>query len=204
MAKPDMHSVLRDAWEAGTIVRLERTAHFGDGRVDGRVAGVSRQLVAIAVVGEGIRPNGIQVFRIADIVSAKAPAPYASFIQRVFRARRLRWPRLGKVELTSWRSLVETADAPVVTVHREARDPDVCHIGKFVRTNARRGTMVTISPDATWDVDELLDLAWRDVTRIDFGGDYEDALVLVGGRAPSARSDRRGSSPRVTARPRAR
>lgn len=185
MRKPDIDSLLRQACEEGTIVRIERTARYGDGRVDGRIAGVTRRLVAVAVVGEGVRPNGIQVFRIADIVSAKAPAPYATFVRRAFGARGLRWPRLGKTELGSFRGLVETVGQPVVTVHREVRDPDTCYIGKFVRTNTEHGTMLTIGPDAVWDVDELLDVAWRDVTRIDFGGEYERALVLVGGRAPA-------------------
>jgi hypothetical protein len=176
---------LRNALAARMLVRLKRKPRFDDGRVDGRVVGVSAKLVAVAVVGEGIRPNGIQVFRLADIVSA-APAPYASFITRVFRMRGLHWPTLGRVKLTSWRALVESVRAPVVTIHREAREPDVCFIGKFVKTIREGGALMKIEPGGRWDLDEPLAVRWRDVTRIDFGGDYEDALVLVGGKAPIA------------------
>jgi hypothetical protein len=184
MVKPDTRAVLRDACAARTIVRLHRKSRYGDGPVDGRVEGVSRDLVAIAVVGDGIRPDGIRVLRVADIVSAKVPAPYAGFIASAFRARGARWPKLGHAKLTSWRRLVETVSHPVVAVHCEGRAPDVCYVGKFTRTTAERGVMLNIRADASWDVDDPLDIAWRDVTRIDFGGDYEQALVLVGGRGP--------------------
>ena len=65
----DRRALLRDALRSGRIVRIERRARFGAGRVDGRVVGLSRSLVALAIVGEGIDPNGIQVLRIEDVAS---------------------------------------------------------------------------------------------------------------------------------------
>lgn len=76
-----------------------------------------------------------------------------------------------------WRRI---APFPLVTLHTEVADPDVCYIGRPVQLTSR---VVTIGPDATWDDDEWLTLAWADVTRIDFGGDYAQALALVAGDA---------------------
>ena len=40
--------------------------------------------------------------------------------------------------------------------------------------------LLEINPDASWDA-EPREYRLRDITRVDFGGDYEDALHLVGG-----------------------
>ena len=47
-------------------------------------------------------------------------------------------------------------------------------------TNVR---LITIDPDADWD-DEIATIPLADVTRLDFGGGYEEALLLVGGPCP--------------------
>jgi len=42
-----------------------------------------------------------------------------------------------------------------------------------------------IDPDAKWDPDEPDRFLIEDITRIDFGGQYEDALYRVGGEPTS-------------------
>jgi hypothetical protein len=44
-----------------------------------------------------------------------------------------------------------------------------------------RVTLLEIGPDATWD-GRLESYQLSEITRVDFGGDYEDALHLIGGR----------------------
>jgi hypothetical protein len=162
------------------LVRVHR-AGLELGHVDGRVVGHSAKLIAISIVDEGIRPNGFVVYRRADISKLEAPAPYMEFMLKVLGLRHEKLPRLPKVDLSSWQTLVDTAARrfPLLTLHLEKRDPDICYIGRPVETTARRGTFVTIAPDAVWDRDELLTIPWVDVTRMDFGGGYEEALALA-------------------------
>jgi hypothetical protein len=44
-----------------------------------------------------------------------------------------------------------------------------------------RVTFLEIGSDASWD-NELETYRLSEITRIDFGGDYENALQLIGGR----------------------
>ncbi len=69
---------------------------------------------------------------------------------------------------------------PLVTVHREAIDPEVCWIGRILGVERSRVSLLEITPDATWEEKpECFRLS--EITRVNFGGDYETALHLVGG-----------------------
>jgi hypothetical protein len=71
----------------------------------------------------------------------------------------------------------------VVTIHRENVDPDICQIGRVVAVDKDKVRLLEINPDASWDSRPLV-YRTREITRIDFGGSYEDALMLVGGPPP--------------------
>ena len=80
------------------------------------------------------------------------------------------------------KSILESAGAiyPLVTIHREEAEADVCHVGQVVATNRTQVALLEIGPDARWDRKASMH-ALREITRINFGGSYEDALLLVGG-----------------------
>jgi hypothetical protein len=69
---------------------------------------------------------------------------------------------------------------PLVTIHREKVDAGACWVGRVVDLGRGRVTLLEIGPDASWD-DELETYRLNEITRVDFGGDYENALQLVGG-----------------------
>ena len=69
---------------------------------------------------------------------------------------------------------------PVVTIHIEKVDPDVCYIGRIVDLNKDHVALLEIGPDACWDK-KPTSYRLREITRVDFGGQYEEALHLVGG-----------------------
>ena len=176
---PPSLAALRRLVEARTLVRVHR-ASIEEGHVDGRIVGCSASLVALAILSEGIRPNGFNVLMRTDISTLEAPGPYSDFYRDALKLRNHRLPSLGKLNLTSWRSVVVAAGRrfPLVTVHMERKNPDVCYIGRPVRVDARGASFETISPRARWNR-EPLKVTWADVTRVDFGGAYEDALALV-------------------------
>ncbi len=59
-------------------------------------------------------------------------------------------------------------------------DPDVCQIGRVMSVAATTLSLLEIDPGAVWD-EAPTRYALKQITRVDFGGDYEEALHLVGG-----------------------
>jgi len=175
-------SNLRAAMASRTLVRIERCCE--DGWVDGYVVALAKQWFVLHVVGEGITFVGYQAFRVKDVTSHVAPAPYAAFKEKALRMRKLRRTVPAKLDLSSTAALLLSANAkfPLVTVHCELVDPEVCHIGQVIEVSRTAVKLCEIDPDATWD-SELTSHRLTKITRIDFGGPYEEALALVGGRA---------------------
>ena len=93
-------------------------------------------------------------------------------------APRSRTPPTPSVNLESIPELLRSASSSfsLLTIHTEDEDPEVCWIGQFLETNEDHVTFRGITPDASWD--ELPDSYPIDeITRIDFGGAYEEALL---------------------------
>ncbi|MEW4567716.1 hypothetical protein AB1L88_07595 [Tautonia sp. JC769] len=179
---PDLRSRLEHARSAGSLVRIARS--FTDGWEDGYVLGIGPDLVLLAVVGHGIRLDGYQVYRLDDITRLEDPAPHAAFVESALKLRGLAHPSPPSVNLDSLPDLLRTAtDAfSLLTIHTEDEDPEVCWIGQVVETHPDRVVLRHITPDASWD--DLPDSYPLDeVTRIDFGGSYEEALWLVANAA---------------------
>jgi hypothetical protein len=92
-----------------------------------------------------------------------------------------------ELDLSSLAALLGTVHHyfPLVTLHFEVIDPGVCYIGRVVRLGKRAVTLREIEPDASWDA-TLHKYPYSTITRVDFGGRYEDALWLFGGeKVPS-------------------
>jgi hypothetical protein len=161
-------------------VRFSR--RFEAGRVRGYVLDVGPQFFLVALVSEYIRFNGFQCFRASDVKNLE-PDPYAAFAEAALKKRGLRRPKKPSVSVASVdRLLLSAARAfPLVTIHTESIDPDVCWIGRVLGINRSRVSMLEINPDATWD-EAPTEHRLNEITRVDFGGDYEDALHLVGSK----------------------
>jgi hypothetical protein len=68
----------------------------------------------------------------------------------------------------------------LVTIHREQVDSDVCWIERVQGVNRGRVSLLEIGPDAVWE-DTPEEYRIKEITRVNFGGDYENALHIVGG-----------------------
>ena len=73
----------------------------------------------------------------------------------------------------------------------------MCNIGRVVAIDRGRVSLLEINPGATWDA-EPVEYPMREITRVGFGADYENALHLVGG-SPPALSDARLSTRKESA-----
>jgi hypothetical protein len=161
------------------LARLRR--RFEETNVRGYIFGLGPKFFLIAVVSDRLRHDGFECFRLADLISVE-PDPYANFAQEALRLRGLRRPKMPRVKLDSIEDiLVSSAVAfPLVAIHSEAKDPDICQIGKVLAVNESQVALLEINPDATWDSEPTVHTL-RSITRVGFGGDYEEALFLVGG-----------------------
>jgi hypothetical protein len=166
------------------FIRLSR--RFEDGPIRGYVLDVGPRFFLLLLVSDRIRFDGFECFRISDVKSLK-PDPYAAFAEAALKKRGQCRPKKPLISLASIDTLLLSAAQafPLVTIHAESSDPDVCRIGRVLGVNRDRVSMLEINPDATWDVVPI-EYRLKEITRVNFGGDYEDALYLVGGR-----SDRR-------------
>jgi hypothetical protein len=137
----------------------------------------------LALVSDRIWFDGFECFRIDDICDLK-PDPYAAFTEAGLRKRGERIPNKPSVSIEGIEELVLSAGRafPLIAIHREHIIPDVCWIGSVLGVERGRVSLLEINPDATWDQKPRKHLL-SEITRVDFGGDYENALHLVGGAA---------------------
>jgi hypothetical protein len=151
------------------------------GTVNGYVLDIGPRFFLIALVSDGLRPNGFQCYRLSDVRKLRVPHKYARFHEAVLKKRGIRFPKKPHVDLSNLAKLLLTANRafPLVTIHREKVDASVSWIGRVVDIRKGWVTLLEIGPDASWD-DRLEIYRLSEITRVDFGGDYEDALQLIG------------------------
>jgi hypothetical protein len=152
------------------------------GTVNGYVLDVGPQFFFIALISDGIRPNGFQCYRLSDIRKLQVPDKYARFHEAVLKKRGMRFPKKPRVDVSSLAKLLLTANRafPLITIHRENVDTHACWIGRVVEVRRGRVTLLEIGPGAAWD-NQLETYKLSEITRVDFGGDYENALYSIGG-----------------------
>ena len=86
------------------------------------------------------------------------------------------------IDLSSTRSLLETASKafPLLTIHVEATDPSVCFVGRPTSFSKRTLRLLEIDSGGRWE-NEPTSWDLSAVTRVAFGGRYEEALFAIGG-----------------------
>lgn len=181
---PSRSSQFATALRNKLLVKFTRP--FETGSVTGYVLDVGPRFFIIALVDENIRLNGFQCFRLSDVRGLQVPPKYGAFYLAALRKRGQRRPEKPAVDVSSLETLLLSAGRafPLVTIHRESVDPDVCHIGRVMGIHKGWLSLFEIDPGAVWD-EEPSRHRLREITRVDFGGGYEEALHLVGGDGPA-------------------
>jgi hypothetical protein len=124
--------------------------------------------------------NGFTVIR-RDVIRSRKFIPAADMVARISIAKHTR-PMCPKgLDFTSWRSLLESAakEFPLITIYRERIRRGKRYIGKPLKFTQQALWLHTVCPEAEWD--EVLRLQYRDITRLDFGGEYERWLYRFAG-----------------------
>ena len=172
-------SQLVDAMYRRRLIRFSR--RFEDSAIRGYVLDVGSHFFLLALLSDRIWFDGFECFRVNDVRDVK-PDLYASFAEAALKKRREPRPKNPHVSVANIEELLQSAGRafPLVTIHREQVDPDACWIGRVLGITGGRVSLLKISPDATWD-DTPCEYRLNEITRVNFGGDYENALHLVGG-----------------------
>jgi hypothetical protein len=144
--------------------------------------------VLLARLADTIVLDGYVAVRLTDVVEVEDRGGPESFVGRAL-AIRGEWPPTpppGTVPLDDVGPLLAAAAerSPLVTIHVERRYPEFCYIGRPIRIGRRVLRLHEILPDAEWEED-IRRYRLDDVTRIDWGGGYEEALHAVGGPPPT-------------------
>ncbi len=178
-----IEDTLQAALDDTRLIRIERE-EFEDGlsELDGYVTGVGEELLCMGIVDDRVRLGGFEILWTGSISSVDAPGPHAEFYEAALRMRGESMAVPPPIELTSIRSALESVAkiSPLVVVHREVEEPDVCEIGQLHECRDETFVLREIDPDAKW-IEEVAEYRYDEVTRIGFSGDYEGALALVAG-----------------------
>jgi hypothetical protein len=168
------------------LVKFSRP--FEPGSFTGYVLDVGPKFFLLSVKGnDGERFNGYSCLRVEDVRGLEVPHPYASFHEAAQKKLGERRPRKPSISLGSLVDLIGSAarQFPLVTIHRERVDPKVCYIGRVFGIGREHVTLLEIGPDARWEKTPRT-YRQQEITRVDFGGEYEKALYLVGGEPPKS------------------
>jgi hypothetical protein len=171
---------LEAARREGVVVEFER--RFGAGKFRGLVLDVTDRWFLLANLNDAIRPEGLSCLRLADVRKLSVPAKNADFYLAAMKRRDDHWPSNPGTDLRNVEHMLKSAQqhSPLVTVHIEREIREACYIGRVLATTAETLSLLEITPQAEWDR-EPTEFRLRDITRIDVGGAYEEALYLVGG-----------------------
>ena len=170
---------LRKAMRARQLVRFSR--RYDKSNIHGYVLTVGPDFFLLLLVDDTIRFNGFECFRINNIYALQTD-PYSSFAESALKMRKLKRPKAPRINVQSIEMLLESAAKAfsLVMIYTERTDPDICFIGRIIGTDKTHVVLLEIRPGATWETQPTR-FKLRSITRVSFGGGYEDALFIVAG-----------------------
>jgi hypothetical protein len=178
---------LRRALRSSKPVRVTRGITDVD-PLDAYVVGLGRKWVLLQAVSGEIRLDGYSAVRVRDVQRAtRSGWKGAEVAHRALTLRGEHAEPLEAIDLDTTAGLIDTMTEafPLMAVFIEKIEPDVCYVGRawgITRKNNLR--LQEIGPRAAW-TRTCFKNPTADVTRLDVGGGYLDALHAVGGDPPA-------------------
>lgn len=130
--------------------------------------------------------NGYSVIRNEDVsLFAVYDRPAYYYESKVLRLKGIRPQPQPEISIGNLSDLLTSIDRlyPLFTIHRELMNDDCCFVGSLAAITAKTFTLDEVDDCGEWIGPRRY--RFSDITKIDFGGGYEDALALV------ARPDRK-------------
>jgi len=138
--------------------------------------------------------DGYAVFRNCDVKRWRCIRA-DEFLARAAKLKRLRLSAPIGVTIDSMSAALSSAGKsfPLITIHQERINKEVCFVGKYLGTTQRALRILSINPEAQWEAEDVY--RPKDITLLEFGGTYEILLNRMAGKAKSAPPPRdRGKS----------
>lgn len=134
----------------------------------------------LSPVSDQMSFNGFTALRMSDVTAVKRRFRMRSFYVSALQAQRATLPHLPRLELESDASILASAQQwfSLLVVEREVANTGTAEIGSVLRVFRNRITMRLMDLNATW-FEQSETYFTRDITRISFGGRYEEALAAV-------------------------
>ncbi len=152
----------------------------GTASVIGFVVGYSDSLILFHRLDrDTFTLNGFSAIRVEDVSAYRVFDKVAHWEKRAVDQIGLEAILPPDVQTGSWYDMLRSVKDRfgLISVRREIAKPDVCYIGMFAKLTERLLTIDDLNADCEWTGELRLRLA--DVTRIDFDGGYERALITA-------------------------
>ncbi|HEY3548011.1 MAG TPA: hypothetical protein VGK17_18215 [Propionicimonas sp.] len=183
--KKSVRAHLVRAQEDGLIVVVRRWIP-GAERLEGFVVDVSAGWVAVQRLSDRIEFDGWYLVRVKDIQAISIDPDPECFEVKALKARGLWPPTAPDMRLDDLLGVFPAAfaEAGLVSVFDEFDRPDVCWIGTITSLDEKKLSLLEVDTRGGW-ARKPRTFRPDDVTRVDFGGGYEQALALVAGPPPA-------------------
>ena len=159
------------------LVELLRT--FDEEPWYGFLIAESEQLVVVHLVSDRFNLDGYCAFRREDIEYVDEAFDKLDLIQRALRIKGQQPLPRDDLDLSSMKALMESAQRlfGVLLIDRELV-ADSVEVGTIRMTSADTYVLRWLSVLAEWENDDR-PFRYRDVTRLEFGAEYEQTLLAV-------------------------
>ena len=150
------------------------------GSISGFIVDFSDSLVLFHTLEtDTFRLNGYSVIRTEDISHYRVFRRAEYWQVRAVSHFCLKPIRPAGISLTTVPDLLKSIAKhyPLITLHSEKANPDVCFIGALTSMMERTFTIENLDCNGEWG--GLRRMKFSDVTRVDFGGGYENALAAT-------------------------
>jgi hypothetical protein len=160
------------------LVRITRRIKKAD-RVDGFVVGLGEEWLLLHRVNEELL-DGYTAVRRRDIRRVTQLGPDSFFVRAMEYFKQ--FPvRAAEIDLDSVLGVLGSLPADQLAVlFTERLHADECYIGRVDSCTKKSVRLREIDPEAKWH-DEPTKYKLEDITLIEFGGRYEEALLALGG-----------------------
>ena len=176
---PKRIAVLTNALRSGAMVCLHDGA-APDDKLRGYVVGLSDTFVLLHIwEPDTMCLNGYLALPLNEVISARVLDEYDAFPDRALKVKGIRPQSQPDILLLDFPGLLSSADAhfPLILLNLGYRYPDTCFVGRVERLTGKTVHLHEITPAARWG--NTVKHRFKDITRVEFGGGYEDALWRV-------------------------
>jgi hypothetical protein len=177
-AVDEPRAALGAALETRTLLKV-RSRYEQEGE-RGYVVGLGTRWALIQIVSDDLTDDGFLATSLEMIAEIETIDPDESFFPRFMEMHPLT-VRPPNVDLDDTRDLLQSAQRqfPLVNLETEHVQPGSCFIGRISSLDDEGVVLELVTPAAEWDEEEHY--PYETITRIGFGGRYEEALAIAAG-----------------------